>query len=63
MYFINLEVGFPPLQIKWISEMTTCLPLEKITHVLKNSYDAFLKIWQPFIEYTETLPLPFVDPL
>ncbi len=47
--------------LKWISEMRTCLPLEKITYSKRNKYDIFLKIWQPFIEYTETLPLTAVD--
>ena len=39
---------------KWISEMMTCLPFEKITYVMRNRYDTFLKIWQPFIDYIET---------
>ncbi len=33
--------------------MMICMPLEKITDVLKNRYDIFLKIWQPFTEYIE----------
>ncbi len=45
-----------PLSIsKWISEMMICVRLEKINYVLKNRSDAFLKIWQPFIEYIEKL--------
>lgn len=46
---------------KWVSEMMTCLPLEKITYVMRNKYDDFLKLWQPFIDYRETLPSTVVN--
>lgn len=39
------------------SEMTmTCPASEKITYVRRSRYDTFFMIWQPFMEFVETLP-------
>ena len=42
---------------RWFSEMNSCVPLEKITYSLRNVPDTFLKIWQPYLDYIETVSL------
>lgn len=39
------------------------LPALGENHVMRNRYDTFLKIWQPFMESVETIPPSTVDPL
>ena len=40
----------------WLSEVNSCIPLEKITYCLRNKLKTFYRIWQPFIDYMENLP-------
>ena len=47
------KVGMPSLN-KWISELSTTLPLEKITYIIKGKESFFNKIWGPFISYLAT---------
>ena len=34
---------------RWYTEMRSCIPLEKVTYNLRDRYDFFLKVWNPFI--------------
>ncbi len=43
-----------PSVTHWINELSSCMPLEKITFNLKGSPHLFLKTWQPWISYLET---------
>lgn len=36
---------------RWLSELSTTLPLEKITYTIKHKIHLFHQIWDPFIEY------------
>ena len=40
----------------WLSEVRSCIPMEKITYSIRNKTDCFSRIWQPFISYMENLP-------
>lgn len=46
---------------RWFLEMNSCIPLEKITYNLRNEYNTFLKIWQPYLTYIDTLPTRLSD--
>ena len=46
------KVGMPSLNT-WISELSTTLPLEKITYIIKGKESFFNNIWGPFISYVE----------
>ena len=35
----------------WFKELCLCLPLEKITYILKKKEDLFLEVWGCFIQY------------
>lgn len=41
-------------------EMNKCKPLEKITHSLRKQYNTFLKIWHPYLDYTNLSVIPSV---
>lgn len=56
---LSWKSDFPSSISKWKSQKIYCMPLEKITYILKNRYDVFLS--SLFIEYMETLPLSTVD--
>ena len=45
----------------WLSEVNSCIPLEKITYCLRNKLKTFYRIWQPFIDYMENLPPHLID--
>ena len=40
---------------RWVSEMNSCVPLEKITYTLRKDYDTFIEMWQPYLECMDTL--------
>lgn len=48
---------------RWVSEMKSCAPLEKITYTLRNDYNTFTEMWQPYLAYMDTLPASMVDGL
>ena len=50
---------------KWFAEMNSCVPLEKITYILRSQtgFETFLKIWQPYLNHMETLSLPVSEML
>ena len=39
---------------QWFKELTTSLPLERITYTLKNKQELFEKIWGHFIQYVKS---------
>lgn len=41
----------------WIKEMSTTLPMEKITYIIKGKLSLFQNIWGPFMEYLESVDL------
>ncbi len=43
---------------RWTSEMSSCIPLEKISYCLRKQYDTFLKIWQPYLDHVDTSLMP-----
>lgn len=45
----------------WLSEVNSCIPLEKITYCLRNKLKTFYRIWQPFIDYMENLLPHHID--
>lgn len=45
----------------WLSELKSCVPLEKITYKLKNNTKVFYKTWQPFIDYVKDFPLEQIE--
>ena len=48
------KVGTPSLK-KWLSELSTTLPLEKITYTLRGKESLFNNICSPFIIYLENI--------
>ncbi len=46
-----------PKFIDWIKELSLTLPLEKITHFIKDKLSLFESIWCPFIQYMEKVDL------
>lgn len=51
-----------PLPIgMWLSEVKSCIPLERVTYSLRNKVDHFYKIWQPFLDYLEDLPSDLIE--
>ena len=46
------KVGMPSLN-KWITELSTTLPLEKITYIIKGKESLFNNTWGPFISFLE----------
>lgn len=42
-----------PSVAQWFRELSLCLPLEKITYILKDKQDLFQKVWGCFIQYTK----------
>ena len=36
---------------QWFRELSLCLPLEKITYILKGKQEKFQEVWGCFIEY------------
>lgn len=38
---------------QWFRELSLCLPLEKITYILKDNHELFQKVWGRFIQYTK----------
>jgi len=45
----------PTLMDRWYVEINSCIPLEKITYSLRKRYKLFLNIWQPYLEYMDTM--------
>ena len=45
---------------RWLSELSTTLPLEKITYILKHQEHNFHLIWEPFISYVSRMDLSHV---
>lgn len=43
--------------INWIKEISTTLPMEKITYIIKGKLSLFQNIWGPFMEYMESVDL------
>ncbi len=41
--------------------MNSCIPLEKITYTLRNDYNTFIDIWQPYLAYLDTLLTSIMD--
>lgn len=48
---INWKDIIRPSIGRWLSELSTTLPLEKITYTIKHKMHLFHQIWDPFIEY------------
>lgn len=46
-----------PKFINWIKEISTTLPMEKITYTIKGKLSLFQNIWGPFMEYLECVDL------
>ena len=40
-----------PTTAVWFRELTSCLPLEKISYTLKDRQEVFQKVWGRFINY------------
>ena len=36
---------------QWFRELSLCLPLEKITYILKDKQEMFQEVWGRFIRY------------
>lgn len=45
----------PPNISQWINEVSSCMPLEKITYDIQGSPQSFHKMWDSWIEYIEPL--------
>ena len=43
-----------------VSEMNSCVPLEKITYKIRKDYDTFTEMWQPYLAYMDTLSTPMM---
>lgn len=52
-----LSLKFP----NWIKKMSTTLPMEKITYIIKGKRSLFQNIWGPFMEYMESVDLTNVE--
>uniref|UniRef100_A0A3Q3BNZ9 Reverse transcriptase domain-containing protein n=1 Tax=Kryptolebias marmoratus TaxID=37003 RepID=A0A3Q3BNZ9_KRYMA len=51
-----------PLSIKmWLSEINSCVTLEKLTYWMQNRSKTFYKIWQPFLSYMQNLPAHWIE--
>lgn len=40
----------------WLSEICSCVPLEKITYSMRSRGELFYKIWKPFLNYINIVP-------
>lgn len=63
LHHFDLQVRIPA-SLHHTSEMMmmTCPALEKITYARRNRYDILFKVWRPFMEPVETLPLLTLRP-
>lgn len=50
------SMGKPSIAI-WFRELTSCLPLEKISYILKNKQETFQNVWGRFIHYIKNKDL------
>lgn len=46
-----------PKYINWIKELSTTLPMEKITYIIKGKLPLFQNIWGPFMQYMGNMDL------
>lgn len=47
----------PPTHNRWIHEILQCIRLERIRYSLKGCLDVFYEVWQPFLEYIDSLAM------
>ena len=48
---------------RWVSEINSCVPLEKMTYTLRKDYNTFTDMATPYLVYFDTLSASMMDGL